>query len=111
MVNLILSLLIGLYLFVCPQGYVLADSQNSFDQYMNEWEVKRNLASKYLLEAEAALKSGDELNGCAFQKKASEFGIEGTQALIKAMKVNGSKEEIQNLETGLRKWQELRDFC
>ena len=62
-------------------------------------------------DAENQFKSGDELSGCATQKKASKYGIEATKSLIKAMEDNESPEGIKNLETGLNKWRELGDFC
>ena len=88
-----------------------AESINDFDLYMNEFYDKKEMASKLLVEAEKALKEGDELNGCVKQRKASEYGIKATKALIKAMEVNNSTEGIENLEFGLRKWIELRDNC
>ena len=90
---------------------VLAGTQDVFDDYMNKWTEKKTMASKYLLEAEAAFKNGDELTGCAIQKKASTYGIEATESLIMAMEVNGSTDGLENLETGLNKWKELGDFC
>lgn len=90
---------------------VFAESSENFEIYMQEWESKRELATKYLLEAEDSLRSGDELSGCANQKKASHFGIEATEALIKAMEINGSMKKMDDLESGLKKWKELGDFC
>ncbi len=78
---------------------------------MKEWDEKRELASKYLQEAEKSLKEGDALAGCSSQREASRYGIEATEALIKAMEANGSKNEIENLKAGLNKWKELGDFC
>ena len=88
-----------------------AESSEKFDSYMQQWDEKRELATQYLLQAEKYLKEGDELSGCSSQEKASKYGIEATQALINAMKINDSTEGIQDLKAGLNKWKELGDFC
>ena len=75
------------------------------------WDQKKELASQYLDEAENSFKEGDELEGCVLQQKAGEYGMEATKSLIKAMQINGSNDGIENLESGLLKWQELKDFC
>ena len=82
-----------------------------FESYMQEWNDKRELATQYLLDAEKALKEGDEATGCVAQRKASKYGIEATESLIKAMKINGSTDGLENFESGLNKWKELGDFC
>ena len=78
---------------------------------MQDWTEKRELASNYLFEAEEAFKIGNELSGCATQKKASKLGIEASNSLIKAMKLNGTMDSLKDLEAGLNKWKELGDFC
>ena len=82
-----------------------------FESYMQEWNDKRELATQYLLDAEKALKEGDEATGCVIQRKASKYGIEATESLIKAMKLKGSSDGLDNFESGLNKWRELGDFC
>ena len=82
-----------------------------FESYMQEWNEKRELATQYLSEADRALKEGDEVTGCITQRKASKYGIEATKSLIKAMKINGSTDGLENFESGLNKWKELGDFC
>ena len=69
------------------------------------------MATQYLYQAEKFLKEGNKEKGCANQKKASKYGIEATQSLIKAMKINGSTYGLANFESGLNKWRELGDFC
>ncbi len=98
-------------LIACHGTASWADSPISFADYMNEWNEKRDLATKNLLEAEQALKEGDKKLSCIYQRKAGANGIEATQSLIKAMKSNGSTDGIENFEAGLNKWKELRDFC
>ncbi len=82
-----------------------------FNTYMQEWNQKRALATQSLLEAEKYLKQGDKYTSCLKQKQASKLGVEATESLIQAMKVNGSIEGIENFESGLNKWRELGDFC
>ena len=89
----------------------IANTEEDFKLYMQIWDEKKEMASQYLYEAENSFKQGDELEGCASQQKAGEYGIDATKALIKAMKINGSDDGLENLESGLRKWRELKDFC
>ena len=106
-----ITLSLVIFLIHSPSDVVLAGTQDVFEDYMNNWTEKKTMASKYLLKAEEAFKNGDELTGCAIQKKASKYGIEATYSLIKAMEVNESTDGLENLETGLNKWKELGDFC
>ncbi len=89
----------------------IASSEENFEIHMNSWNQNIKLASQYLDEAEKELKNGDAVQGCIMQKKAASYGIEATESLIKAFKANGSKGDIENFETGLRKWRELEEFC
>ena len=89
----------------------LSINNENFSDYMDTWNEKIKLASEYLDQAENELKNGDAIQGCINQKKAAGFGIEASESLIKAFKVNGSQGDIENIETGLKKWKELRDFC
>ena len=100
------SLLFFLITFQSAPAYT-----EDFEFYMQEWNNKRELAAQYLLEAEKALKEGNKSLGCVQQSKASKYGIKATEALIKAMKINGSIDGIDNFKSGLNKWRELGDFC
>ena len=108
MLSLIISSILFLLLLFSHNASALAED---FETYMKEWDDKRDLATKYLQKAEKSLKGGDKANGCINQKKAGIYGIEATEALIKAMKINGSKDALEGFESGLNKWKELRDFC
>ncbi len=107
---LLASLILSVFIFF-NGGEAFADSHQDFEMLMEKWTEKRELASQFLLEAEQAFKEGDALSGCVIQQKAAGYGIEATESLIKAMEVNGAKDGIENLESGLNKWRELRDFC
>ena len=89
----------------------LSSNNENFRDYMDTWNEKIKLASEYLDQAEDELRNGDAIQGCINQKKAAGFGIEATESLIKAFQENGSQGDIENIETGLKKWKELRDFC
>ena len=111
MQKILISILVAWTVFISNIP-AQAKSINEFEKNMNIWNEKVALASQYLDEAEEALKNGDELQGCSKQKKAGEYGIKATQALIEAFKINGQSEsELSNLQSGLNKWKELRDFC
>ena len=106
-----LSAVIFAFLIVFLARPIFADSQLRFQDYMDIWTENSSLASQYLQEAEKALKGGDELQGCAMQSKAGDYGIQATEALIEAFKISDQTDGLSNLEAGLNKWMELRDFC
>ena len=111
MIHLLGAVLLLLHIISFQCDLALADSQDEFKEHMQTWDAKRELASQYLLEAETAFKSGDELTGCVTQQKAGEYGIEATNALIKAMKMNNTENGLEDLKAGLRKWRELKEVC
>ena len=78
---------------------------------MQNWNKNREIASNLLLEAEDALKDGDEMTACIKQRKASKYGIDATTYLLKAMEQSESKEGLENIKVGLRKWKELGNSC
>ena len=104
----IFNALLCLLLMISVSSSVFA---GDFETYMKVWEQKRELATRYLLKAEKSLREGNKDNGCSNQRKASKYGIEATQSLIKAMKINGSEDGLDGLQSGLNKWRELGDFC
>ncbi len=101
-------LLLSLLLNTSP---ATASSETDFHSYMKVWDTKIELASQYLKDAESEFKRGDELQGCFKQTKAAQFGIEATESLIKAFEISGSTDDMSNINSGLEKWKELRDFC
>ena len=109
MKRLFLLLLIYVVLLSFPAISVNAESE--FEMYLSDFYQKQEKASKILKEIETDLKDGSRDRVCARQRKAASYGIEATESLIKAFKINGSKAEIENLQAGLDKWRELRDYC
>jgi len=108
--SLVLVLLIFTLLY--SERPIGAKDINEFEMQMSNWNKKSALASKYLKQAESAFKEGDKYRGCINQKKAGSLGVEASKSLIKAFELNSaSKGEIENLENGLNKWKEFRDFC
>ncbi len=102
-------LLISLVLLCSSVKSVNAESE--FEMYLSDFYQKQEKASKILKEIETELKDGSRDRVCARQREAASYGIEATESLIKAFKTNGSKTEIENLQAGLDKWRELRDYC
>ena len=88
-----------------------ANAESEFELYLNDFYQKQEKASKILKEIEIDLKDGFRDRVCARQREAANYGIEATESLIKAFKEKGSKTEIENLQAGLKKWIELRDYC
>ena len=86
-------------------------AETEFDMYLNDFYQKQERASKMLKEIEMDLKDGSKDRSCARQREAASYGIEATESLIKAFKINGSKTQMESLQAGLDKWRELRDYC
>ena len=105
---LIFPLIISISLFVLS---VPVNANTEFDKYMNDFYKKQEMATNLLKEIETDLKGGSRERICARQKKAATYGIEGTQSLIKAFKISGTMTEMNNIQAGLDKWRELRDYC
>ena len=104
--------LIAAFLFVLLTAFQCAPAfAEDFESYMQEWNEKRELATQYLLDAEKSLKEGDDATACVTQRKASQYGIEATESLIKAMRIIGSTDGLENFESGLNKWKEIGSFC
>ena len=102
-------LLISLVIFF--SSVISANAESEFEMYLSDFYQKQEKASKILKEIETDLKGGSRDRVCARQREAASYGIEATESLIKAFKTNGSKTEMENLQAGLDKWRELRDYC
>ena len=102
-------LLISLVLFF--SSVISANAETKFEMYLSDFYQKQEKASKILKEIETDLKDGSRDRVCARQREAASYGIEATESLIKAFKTNGSKTEMENLQAGLDKWRELKDYC
>jgi len=90
---------------------ISVNAESEFEMYLSDFYQKQEKASKILKEIETDLKDGSRERVCARQREAATYGIKATESLIKAFKTNGSKTEIENLQAGLDKWRELRDYC
>ena len=102
-------LLISLVLLF--SSVISANAESEFEMYLSDFYQKQEKASKILKEIETDLKDGSRDRVCARQREAASYGIEATESLIKAFKTNGSETEMKNLQAGLDKWKELRDYC
>jgi YbbR domain-containing protein len=100
-------IVVGLLFF----SVISVNAQSEFEMYINDFYQKQEKASKILKEIETDLKDGSRDRVCARQREAANYGIKATESLIKAFKTNGSKTEMENLQAGLEKWRELRDYC
>ena len=109
-VNLLLiASFIIFILFIAKPSF--ADSNISYEEYMDDWNKNISLAKKYLNDTQIALDQEDTLVACSSQRKASEYGIKATKSRIKADKLKGFLEEIPNLEDGLARWEAFGNFC
>ena len=90
---------------------ISVNAESTFELYLSDFYQNQEKARKILKEIETDLKDGSRENVCARQREAASYGIEAMESLIKAFKINGSKTEIENLQSGLNKWRELRNYC
>ena len=104
----LLSLIFSFFLFI---SLLPVKAETEFEIYLSDFYQKQDQASKILKEIETDLKDGSKDRACTRQREAASYGIEATESLIKAFKINGSKTEIENLQAALDKWRELRDYC
>ena len=109
MKRLIPLLLLSLVLLF--SSVISANAESEFEMYLRAFYQKQEKASNILKEIEIDLKDGSRDRVCARQREAASYGIEATESLIKAFKTNDSKTEMENLQAGLDKWRELRDYC
>ena len=109
MKRLIPLLLISLVLLF--PSVISANAESEFEMYLSDFYQKQEKASKILKEIETDLKDGSRDRVCARQREAASYGIEATESLIKAFRTKASKTEMENLQAGLDKWRELRDYC
>ncbi len=98
-------------LVILFSSVISVNAESEFEMYLSDFYQKQEKASKILKEIETDLKDGSRDRVCARQREAASYGIEATESLIKAFKINGSKTEMENLRAGLDKWKELRDYC
>ena len=106
-----LFLLLFIYVAFLFYSVISVNAESEFEMYLSDFYQKQDKASKILKEIETDLKDGSRDRDCARQREAAGYGIEATESLIKAFKTNGSKTEMENLQAGLDKWRELRDYC
>ena len=104
----LLFIIFSLFLFV---ALIPANAKTEFEIYLSDFYQKQDQASKILREIERDLKDGSRDKVCERQREAASFGIEATESLIKAFKIRGTESEMENLQAGLDKWRELRDYC
>ena len=90
---------------------ISVNAESEFEMYLSDFYQNQEKASKILKEIETDLKDGSRARVCARQREAAIYGIEATESLIKAFKTNGSISQMENLQAGLDKWRELRDYC
>ena len=90
---------------------VEAFTEKDFGFYYAKWEENKELATKFLEEAENDFRNGDELSGCIAQQEASKLGIKATKYLIQALELKGSQQGIDDIRFGLEKWKEIGKIC
>jgi len=97
--------------FLLLYSVISVNAESEFEMYLSDFYQKQEKASKILKGIETDLKDGSRERVCARQREAAIYGIEATESLIKAFKTNGSLSQMENLQAGLDKWKELRDYC
>ena len=105
---LLLSLIIFSFLFI---SILPVKAETEFEMHMNDFYKQQKLASELLKEIERDLKNGSREKVCIRQKKAANYGIQATESLMKAFSISGSISQMENIQAGLNRWKELRDYC
>ena len=103
--------LLLIFLVLLLSSVISVNAESEFEMYLSDFYQKQDKASKILKEIEIDLKDGTRDKVCSRQREAAKYGIEATESLIKAFEINGSKTQLENLQSGLNKWKELRDYC
>ena len=106
-----LFLACSIVVFLLFFSVISVGAESEFDTNISNFYQKQEKARKILREIETELKDGSRVRVCTKQREAASYGIEATESLIKALKKNGSKTDIEDLEAGLDRWKELRDYC
>tara|TARA_Y100001968_G_C19064936_1_gene575543 strand:- start:8 stop:337 length:330 start_codon:yes stop_codon:yes gene_type:complete len=102
---------IFLLLFLLLLSHLSVNAESDLEVNLNIFHQQQQKARKILSEIETELKNGSRDRVCTRQREAAIYGIEATESLIKALKNNGSKTQIESMQSGLDKWKELRDNC
>tara|TARA_Y100001968_G_scaffold302308_1_gene315536 strand:- start:670 stop:1002 length:333 start_codon:yes stop_codon:yes gene_type:complete len=106
---LLLYLIFSFFLFT---SLIPVKANTEFEMHLNDFYQKQERASQILKDIQTDLKDGSRDKVCARQREAAIYGIEATESLIKAFEVsNGLRDQTENLQSGLDKWRELRDYC
>ncbi len=81
------------------------------NKLLEEWNYNNDLASFYLVQAEKYLKSGDKINACISQRKASQYGLTASNYLMRSFILNEKEEDILKLKKLIQKWDQLSKSC
>ena len=100
-----------LLVFLLSFSTISVDANSDLEMNLSIFYQEQQKASKILKEIETELKNGSRDNVCTRQREAASYGIKATESLIDALKNNGTKTEIEKLQSALDKWRELRDIC
>tara|TARA_Y100001968_G_C19381001_1_gene730320 strand:+ start:665 stop:994 length:330 start_codon:yes stop_codon:yes gene_type:complete len=106
-----LFFLLSVYAVLLFISVLSVNAESEFDIYLGNYYQNQEKASNILKEIETDLKNGSRESVCKKQREAATYGIEAMESLIKAFVTNGSENEIKNLQAGLDKWRELKDYC
>ena len=107
-ISKLISILISVS-FLIPFLPVYSDTQ--FEEYLNDFYKKQEMASKLLKEIETDMKNGSKERVCLRQREAAMYGIEGTQSLLKAFEISGTTYQLEDIKAGLNKWRNLSEAC
>ena len=106
-----LFIFLSLTIFLGFYSFTSVSAEPNFEDYLSDFYQKQEKASRLLKEIETSLRNGSRSGVCAKQREAAILGIEATNSLIEAFKISDSKTDTRNLQAGLDKWRELRDYC
>ena len=109
MKNFLLLILILTFNFLLFSNKTNAESL--LDDYLNDFYVKTNKASKILEEIEINLKEGSKVDVCSKQRQAARIGLSANESLIKAFELQGSEPPILSIHASNLRWESILNKC
>ena len=109
MKNFLLLLLIIIFNFLSFANKTKAE--NLLYEYINDYYIKTNKASKILEEIEIKLKEGSRVDVCSKQRQAARIGLSANESLIKAFELNNSEPPILSIRSSNLRWESILNEC
>ena len=107
MITRFIPFILFLFSFIFTPPTIAEFQAQEFTSNILTWRTKSQIAQSYLQDASNFLREGNAYKACINQRKASEYGVEAFNALIRANINNNDYSNINQLNTSLEKWKAL----